>query len=119
MNGFKFYKNINGENINIKLIYDEYVDLGDNNYAPSRLRAVISGLNENYVEHKDRIGHKDFEIGRDELASKLGKTAVEADRILKEGEHIFSETDDYLGSDNPALLHLIKMVDNFLKKIEK
>ena len=119
MKNFKYYKTINSLNININFVYDEYIDLGDNNYAPSRLRAIISGLDETYEESNKRIGHKDFEIGRDELAKIKGVTSSEADKLLREAEKIFLDSKDYLKVNNYILLHLIKKVDKFLTEYKK
>jgi len=119
MNSFKFYKNINDLDINIKFVYDEYIDLGNNNYAPSRLRAIISGLDETYIETNERIGHKDFEIGRDELATNLDITSVDADKLLKKGEKEFLESENFFTSNNEAVIDLLKKVDNFLNEYKK
>jgi hypothetical protein len=116
MNGFKFYKKINDANINIKFVYDEYINFGNNNYAPSRLRAIISGLAKTYIEINERVGHKDFEIGREELATKLNITSVDADKLLKADEKEFLESENFLTSNNEAIIDLLKKVDDFLKE---
>jgi len=121
MSNFKFYKSINNKDISINIIYDDYIDLGDNKYAPSRLRAVISGLDDNYIESRNRIGYKEFEIGRDELALILKIDSSKAEQILKNGENIFLKTEikEISKTNNPAISHLIKMIDNFLEGYKK
>ena len=121
MNDFKFYKKINGQQINIKFIYDNYFCDKEGNIYEPRLRAILSGLDSNYKEDDGRIGHKDFSVKRGELASKINKNETDADAILKEGEEraeeILRNNNSLETSDNPAILNLIGKIENFFKRI--
>lgn len=112
-----FYKQVKDQNINISFVYDQYVDLGDNKYGASQLRAVISGLTDDYRE-KERVGYKDFFIDRDDWASRNNINSSESDNELKNAERFYSNSKNLLDlKQNKTISYLLEQVDSFLGKL--
>jgi len=117
MNNFVLYKQTKGRNINVNFVYDQYVNLGDNKYAPSQLRAIISGLPDRYKEN-ERVGYKDFFIGRDDWALNNNVDSSEADDELKNAEKLFNSNKNIVDlRQNKTISYLLDQIDLFLEKM--
>ncbi len=117
MNNFLLYKNIKGQNINIKFVYEPYICLCGDKYIASQLKVVVSGLNGNYKED-NRPGYKDFFIDRDDWALKNNIDSNESDDELKSAEIFFNCNENITAlRKNRATSYLLEQIDIFLEKL--
>ncbi|MBT6068191.1 hypothetical protein HOG48_00370 [Candidatus Peregrinibacteria bacterium] len=121
MNDFKEYKKINGRQINVKIIYEDYPTI-DGITNPPFLRAAISGLDESIVETENGAcsrGYKFITLSRDKGMFELDlddATAV-VEEFRQAGEE-FKSCNKVQECRSKAIIYLLNEIDKYLKEIK-